>query len=502
MSLLTRIFGFDVLISALILIFAYAWMPLIDPDYFWHLKNGQVIHDTGAIFTQELFSHTAKGTPLIVTDWLFDWLLANVSRLFGDPGVRALVALFALATWQVMFRLARLYMISTEKAALLALAGFAFVTPALAPRPNLFTHLAFAYVLWTLLAFLRDRSMYRLATLIPLFALWANMHYGFASGLVLIALFVFSAITDRLWPLAADAPLASLLDFKVTVVFALCAVAAALNPIGPSIYPELLKLTARAAQSTVTEWSSPDFKTVYGRLTLVFLSLYLVGHVRSPQVHTWLRVWVPLFMLAGYLSSLRNGPFLGIAVTGFAAMLFHNRGSGQRPPGGHDQPTASAVAGFLHLVLIAIALVAANFGAPLIQAKYRQFSDDFLPIAATDFMLANVPAGRLFNSYDSGGYLLYRASPDYPVFIDGRYNPYSEAIHRAHEVILKATPGTLQVMRDYDIEIALIPSQAAISELLAFTNEYRPVYADAKFMIYVRNVHKFSAVRTLKKQVD
>jgi hypothetical protein len=51
--------------------------------------------------------------------------------------------------------------------------------------------------------------------------------------------------------------------------------------------------------------------------------------------------------------------------------------------------------------------------APTFQA---QADTKILPIKAADWIVANQPAGKLFNSYNWCGYLLWRLWPQYPIY--------------------------------------------------------------------------------------
>lgn len=61
-----------------------------------------------------------------------------------------------------------------------------------------------------------------------------------------------------------------------------------------------------------------------------------------------------------------------------------------------------------------------------VSINQREFNKT-LPVAATEYLKNHKPPGRLFNSYNWGGYLLYNL-PDYPVFVDGRTDLYNDLI--------------------------------------------------------------------------
>jgi hypothetical protein len=52
-----------------------------------------------------------------------------------------------------------------------------------------------------------------------------------------------------------------------------------------------------------------------------------------------------------------------------------------------------------------------------------------LPCVSTDFLAANRPPDKLFNSYALGGYYLYHLGPETKVFIDGRLDVYDPKVY-------------------------------------------------------------------------
>src|SRR5581483_9952317 len=59
---------------ALLLVFARQIFALTDPDYWWHVRTGQYIYETGAIPHADFYSFTAAGQPWIAHEWLAELL--------------------------------------------------------------------------------------------------------------------------------------------------------------------------------------------------------------------------------------------------------------------------------------------------------------------------------------------------------------------------------------------------------------------------------------------
>lgn len=492
MHRLRRLFEFNVVVGLTVFWAAYSWSTVVDPDVFWHIKNGELIRHAGALFYTDPFSHTAHGAPLTVHGWLFDLCIEYIWRSHGEQGVKLLIAIFALLTWLFMYKACRLYLFRLETAALVSLLGFFFVSSTLGPRPNLFTHLAFAIVLFQLLWFRLTGDSKSLWSLPLLFVIWPNIHYGFASGQMLIGLFLASEALDRFFPFKQTPQSYRLTSPTPLVIFSLCALAPIANPVGINIYPEVLFMTARGAASFVTEWYSPDFKTGFGRMLLASFSILGISQLRSDRTDSWIRVIVPIVLASGALSGIRNVTFWGIAFSPFLAInlqrIFY--ASDVRPV----RRESSLVDCAKNSVAAILMIVGTTISAGKIVDSQRASASQFLPLAATDYLKANLPDGRLFNLYGSGGYLLYATYPKFPVFIDGRYAPYSDKILADYQLIMSSQPNATELLLRYGVEIVLIPVDAPLVSVLVTSTLFRQIYSDSQFTLWVRRSAKFDGI--------
>src|SRR4051794_35974885 len=54
-----------------------------DPDYWWHVRTGRLIWESGHIPTADPFSFTAANHPWITQEWLTELLFFLVAKSFG-----------------------------------------------------------------------------------------------------------------------------------------------------------------------------------------------------------------------------------------------------------------------------------------------------------------------------------------------------------------------------------------------------------------------------------
>ena len=502
---LKRLLEFDAMIGFIILIASVGLMPLNDPDFFWHLKNGELLLANRVLFEHDPFSHTAAGNPLQVTGWFFDAAIAYVWQDYGAIGIRAISAFFITLTWLGIYKCANLFIQRNETCALFALFGIVLLAPLVAVRPNLFTHCAVVWVLFCLLGFMKSNRIGYLLILIPLFAIWPNFHYGFAVGLVLIGLFFASSILDRLAPLSSSRPLSGFLRSAPILISVICVLAVAVNPYGLQVFQELVMMALRGANSFVIEWQSPNFKVILQKGLLVSIFCYLAVVFVTGRKSSWLMLLVPGTMLYAMLLAQRNQGFWAVILPVFLAIgiseILNQRTQLDGQPGGQvlRHVPHPPFAYYLNAVILLVTVVAVFLGGPTVRQQRADAVARLYPAAAVNFMVDNIPDGNLFNRYGSGGYLIWRTYPRFPVFVDGRYFPYTPETMQIYEHIIAGLPQSVELLKNHNVEIALVDTNTALSELLYLSQDFRIVYSDAEHSIYVVDTDKFARVETVER---
>ena len=95
---------FDVALIGLFLALAFLLgvFPLKDADFYWHLRTGDLIRETGEIPRVDFYTFTRAGTPWIDLHWMFQ---VGVSWINERGGVPALTLAKALITALAVFLL-------------------------------------------------------------------------------------------------------------------------------------------------------------------------------------------------------------------------------------------------------------------------------------------------------------------------------------------------------------------------------------------------------------
>ena len=165
---------------------------LIDPDTMWQVTVGQWIIDHRAVPEIDVYSFTMRGQPWISTQWLAQVLFAKAYAVAGWSGPVVLAASAIAVTFALLARLLSRHLTESTTLVFVA-AALALTTPHLLARPHVLAMPVMVAWVGGLIA-AADRRAAPSFWLLPLMALWANLHGGFVFGLVLIAPVALDAV--------------------------------------------------------------------------------------------------------------------------------------------------------------------------------------------------------------------------------------------------------------------------------------------------------------------
>ena len=110
-----------------------------------------------------------------------------------------------------------------------------------------------------------------------------------------------------------------------------------------------------------------------------------------------------------------------------------------------------------------------------------------MPTEAVAFIEQHQPAGPIFNSYNWGGYLIFKLWPDYPAYIDGRTDLYNDAFIRRYINIMVAEDGWQQKLDDDGINLIFIERNSVLAKFLRREAGWSEIYVDDKAALFSRN---------------
>lgn len=106
------------------------------------------------------------------------------------------------------------------------------------------------------------------------------------------------------------------------------------------------------------------------------------------------------------------------------------------------------------------------------------------PVAAVEYLQANEMTGqRGFNSYNWGGYLIWRGIP---VFVDGRADVYGDDFLHYYRRTFDLTSRWQEPLDDFDIDYVLVERLSPLVTLLNSSEAWQEIYLDDVSAIFTR----------------
>lgn len=457
-----------------------------DIDFWWHLRTGELIAQSGAVPTADPFSYTAHGQPWVVHEWLWELVVYHLYQRGGYVLAVLLSAVMVTLTYAILYHLLRRLGANERLAVVLVLGAAALGLPNLGVRPRELSFLFLTVYLHRLVLYREGRV--RTLWLLPLLMLlWANVHGGFVLGLSLIALFAAGALIEW-WFLGAAAPRHVAAAGIATVL------AAMVNPSGPQLllYPLGYYSEARNPSfSIVTEFQSPNFHQPLMLLFAGSLALFLALGVRRAR-HNVVEWLVGTAFIVQALVSVRQVAVCAIVMTPLLVVSLCERYAWARelPPPRQARPLI-----VLNWVLLAGLVVAGVLFARRPQIAHKlQFGSQpnarNLPVAGVQFIEEHALAEPIFNSQPWGGYLIYRWYPQRRVFMDGRIDMYGPSITEEYLQVVTIKPQWRAVLDKYGVQTLLIEKDSALSVLLLADGGWERVFEGEVEDVFVRRSAK------------
>jgi hypothetical protein len=417
------------------LFMVFVCLHRVDPDYGWHFRTGQYILTHGAPH-RDIFTYTARNFPWIDHEWLSDIFIYSIAARWGYG---TLAVIFGLI-WSTAFLLAMRRRMSWVVTGF----GLGGLLLYIGARSDAWT--ALGIVLTLLIVESESRNYW---WLVPLMAMWANLHAGFAAGLAIV---VLKSITGRSIRLAGWA------------IAALLATLA--NPYGYGLYVELWRtLGDSKLSSAITEWAplSPN-QDVAPYLVAIIVCLIVWRGFRFPRL-------VGMGLCAAAIWSNRNMSLLVVGTCGYMSDYF-----------GHIETKLRRIDSQWPKVgkLSSWVAVAVGVGLPIALLLYPPNLPGSLTLASPSMAIASLKAdpcqGHLFNDYNYGGLIIWQL-PGVPDYIDGRMpswvGPNGSYLQRYDQVLAGGTVAEQEFVR-FDVRCALIShNDVRLSRWLAIQPGWR-----------------------------
>jgi hypothetical protein len=453
------------LLLPLAMAFIFVTNTQIHPaDFWWHVRTGQIIADTGQIPTADLFTFTRAGQPWTNQGWLMQVFLYLVFRAGGLPLVMFVHAL-TIAVGYLLIERACLHVpgVRPRDAALATVGAMAIGVVNWGVRPQSASFVCFAALIYILTRH-RGRGGKIIWVLPLLFAAWINLHGGFIFGLGLLALTCAARIVEdwtaarRLGPRGR-----SFLAASAAALLAL-----SLNPGGPVGAARYVIgfLTSNTTLNKNIEFQALSIREADGAIFFaVMIAFLLLLWRRRAALPAGQTIILIIFGLAS-LYARRIAPWFGMAAApAFAIALAARPGVPARPPRPQKARLNAVVFGLIALLVIG----RVPWLRPILPATLQKPYEvtEYTPIQATEVLCRMTPPTplRTFANIYYASYLAW-ACPAAPTFMDTRFELYPTAMWQDYLRIINAQFGWEERLAHYDVNTLFVQKESE-KELIA-----------------------------------
>jgi hypothetical protein len=454
---------------------------LIDPDIFWHLKTGEWIVEHRAVPWNDPFSQFGHGKAWIAYSWLFELLIYGLYRAAGWTGILIYRSVLFVAITIALHRLVSRRQPSFVAAFFITIFGVMALLADAEPRPWLVTILFFIVELDILDADPGGRAIFFLPVL---FVVWANVHVQFVYGLLALATYaLFEPYAHRALAIAVGAEKfpeeTRRLSPRLITVTGACFLATLVNPYHVHLYRVIYEYGQQSETfGLITELGSIPFRRAadWCVLGLVLGAAVTLGWRRDRRAARAVLLFVAAFFSFRAVRDVWFVTVLSIAVLARVEVPWLTSSSSSRER---------------RLALGLTAIIVGSLGAAAVNASDRtnarlqKWIDAVYPAAACDFIEKNHLDGPIYNSFNWGGYLIWKL-PRLPVSMDGRTNLHGPDRIRRNILTYEAVADWDKDSELHEARMVIAdPFRNALFSVLARDPRWEEVYHDEAAGVFV-----------------
>jgi hypothetical protein len=457
-----------------------------DPDLWGHVRFGLDTLQAGAVVRTDPYSYLSGGQSWINHEWLSEVLMALAWDRFGAPGLVALKLTVLWGIVGVILSHVRRRHLPLAGAAIVIIMGWWLVLPwTTAFRPQVFTYLGCAVVIG-LVARAEDGDYAALWWVVPLMAVWANLHGGFIAGIGLFAIWAVAHVASRAWWYGwrhRAAPYAA----RSAGLPLLAAIAAtAITPYGPHLWAFLQ--TAVEPRTEIAEWNPIALTSLEGLAHVVILVPAVVGWVGSERPRPAGLVAVFVCCAVAPFVARRHTPLFAIAAMMLAAehmadvaqrvvtRRFAGRTAVPPTPQFRLAVSASVVLGAALFALASLPHFAAIVTRPW-----------DVPVAPVQWLAKAQVTGNMVTFFDWGEYVIWHLAPGIKVSMDGRRETiYPRTVYDEDQQFLFGLGRWDVLLARGNPSLILMSRNFAADNLIRQSPEWHVMYADERCTLFAR----------------
>jgi hypothetical protein len=405
---------------------AVSLQPGLQSDTYWHMASGRWMIQESSWLRNDVFSWTVLGEPWSRPGLPADIVMYGLYELGSEPLLAIVTAVIFTAAFLLLF----LTVPASPRVRLTlgVLAIFASVVSA-SVRP-----LVLALPLTAFTAVVLDREARSAPTqwlwAIPFISIvWVNTHGTFVLPFLLLGCHALGALIDLVGH-RHEGSRARLLRLVAAGTLSLLGIV--VNPFGARMLLYPFEFAAvRVHHEGISEWQSPRFDDPQAWPLFVLLAIGVYALVRH-RGRTTTHDLILLVAFGGLaLTAIRHSSVFAIVaypqvarlLSGDAAIRLRSQSLATNP--GQRRAEIAIIAVLLGLVLFLTA-------PALTRAGNERATGELMPLEAADAVVDSAPVARLWNSFDVGGYVIWRGAPELLVSMDSRADLYGDDLVREH----------------------------------------------------------------------
>ena len=413
-------------------------------DYYWHLRIGKYIINNLKIPYVDLFSWFGELNKLhwISHEWLYECLIYGFKYVFGNLGslIYTLLSLFGISSIIYLYN-KKDFEKNSFYTIILALVGLLVFGFKLLPRPHLLSYLLFTITLYLAFDLYKNPKSTKIYFSLLVSILWANFHGG-SSNLSYIIYLMFLIIN------LFNIKIKNISNKKLNKEQVLKYIYAIITSIiGIIINPHTFKMLLYPYQNMgykimidcIEEWQGITLNIesiIYIILILTLVIIFIKKLKKKDKISLTNLLITIVFIILG-IKSIKFMPYLYLFICFYIPTSFKKNRL------------------YINPMVISILLIVANIFFIFSYKEKELVSDDIINY------LKDNKVERLYNSYDLGGYLIYK---DIKPFIDGRADMYIDSIFK--DVCYIEQGRDLELINKYDFDYYLVYKDSYLNKYL------------------------------------
>jgi hypothetical protein len=459
-----------------------------DPDFFWHLKYGELTLEQGPLSYNPL-SYTFSDFVFFDYEWLSNLITYILYKLGNFPVVSIFYGCIVIIAFVISINIKMVRGIFKQNQIVMLLVGLITSMPIIGVRPQMFSLLGLALTYYLLINFLKTGSK-KILILPLIMILWVNLHPGFLAGIILILLITAVEIIkallrkfeviDRTDPLYKKTP-----NLRTLILVTLLSSVATLFT--PYFHSNLFQSITFGydpyALENIVEWFAPNFHRISGKIALFYILLTAFALLRRKAINLTEILVLTLFGFMA-LNCIRH---LTLFVIVSLPSILACRTRLRIPKFESHDPlflTAKSVFFLSSIIIFLFNLFDFLITNTDIVKIYQRAE---YPYEAVNFLKTQNYEGNVFNSYEWGGFLTW----DYPekkTFIDGRMTSWQmdgkRILEEYNEIANLKTSDWKTKLESYDITIVLVDNRLPIGNALREDAQWELVYEDETSIVF------------------